>query len=563
MPADPGAVAGVLKKAKDASMASDRGQAAPVDSGAFDVWTHTAAAAEPRPGEAQATAEALADAPARSWERADGGAVADSAAMQASEALAQMELMAGLREPAEGETAPEGALGHLGATFDVLTRIEQIVSAPLAALPFPAFPALRVLDMDIGLPHAHTHPPNLVPPAPPVPFPSTGPVIPIPFLSGATRTLINAMPAARCGDMGLGVWCGGYFPMYEVFLGSSSVWIEGSRAGRLLVDITRHCMFTVPKPTDPPVGPMVGMTITASPNVLIGGVPMPSLLDLAMGKVMEALFKGVSKLAKRLKAARKSGDDLADLIPAHAQVDEFAREVWEKIPMRPSWKAQWERLKNAKHCRGSDAAAQRAWTHGKKKVDQLIRSGRIEIDTLDYDLERLVREDLYLVAANPVGYETIDRLARTPGRKVSITPKVNSKAVCSNTGDGMMRGGKPGPGCDSTVVYDPHKMGPGSPPDSTLHHELVHSANGAEGVATSAKIGPDGKALRDANGNHVPVPPDPLPQNPDFPASEADRQARASKIWTDHEEQLVITQHDNPYRDYYNLPARWGHRFSP
>ena len=62
------------------------------------------------------------------------------------------------------------------------------------------------------------------------------------------------MPAARCGDMGLGVWCGGYFPMYEVFLGSSNVWIEGNRAGRVGVDITKHCIFSAPKPNDPPTG---------------------------------------------------------------------------------------------------------------------------------------------------------------------------------------------------------------------------------------------------------------------------------------------------------------------
>ena len=57
MPADPGTVAGVLRKAKDASTGSNQGTA-PADSGAFDIWTHTAAAAEPRPGEARATAEA-------------------------------------------------------------------------------------------------------------------------------------------------------------------------------------------------------------------------------------------------------------------------------------------------------------------------------------------------------------------------------------------------------------------------------------------------------------------------------------------------------------------------
>ena len=114
------------------------------------------------------------------------------------------------------------------------------------------------MDTDIGLPHAHSHPPNLIPPAPPVPLPSAGPVIPIPYVSGAGTVLINDMPAGRCGDIGMGIWCGGYFPMFEIFLGSSSVWIEGARAARIGVDITKHCVFSAPKPNDPPLGPMIG-----------------------------------------------------------------------------------------------------------------------------------------------------------------------------------------------------------------------------------------------------------------------------------------------------------------
>ena len=200
----------------------------------------------------------------------------------------------------DGKT-PEGkdltTFQRVGAAFGLLTSIEQLITMPLGLIPFPALPALRILDMDIGLPHAHMHPPNLTPPNPvPVPLPSTGPVIPIPILSGASKVMINNMPAARCSDMGLGVWCGGYFPMYEIFLGSSNVWIEGNRAARVGVDITKHCIFTAPKPSDPPVGPMFGSTINCSPNVMIGGVPLPSLTSMAMGKMFKALFKGVGKV---------------------------------------------------------------------------------------------------------------------------------------------------------------------------------------------------------------------------------------------------------------------------
>lgn len=201
----------------------------------------------------------------------------------------------------------DGALATTGAVFGALTSAEQLISIPFSAIPFPALPAVRILDFAIGLPHAHSHPPNLIPPNPvPIPLPSFGPVIPIPFLSGAGTVLINGMPAGRCLDMGLGIWCGGYFPMFEIFLGSSSVWIEGMRAARIGVDITKHCVFSSFKvaPGDPPLGVPIGTTVTASPNVIIGGVPMPSLMAMAVGAAMKGAFKGLGKLAGAVKGAR-------------------------------------------------------------------------------------------------------------------------------------------------------------------------------------------------------------------------------------------------------------------
>src|SRR5262249_52675742 len=156
---------------------------------------------------------------------------------------------------AGGSGDSSGPLGLLGQAMGAVVAIEQQLSTSLNAVAkvLPSFPAVRIMDIDIGLPHAHDHPPNLIPPAPPVPLPSVGPIIPIPILSGANQTLINGLPAARCGDMGLGIWCGGYVPMYEVFLGSSNVWIEGARAARVGVDITKHCVFSSPEPSDPPM----------------------------------------------------------------------------------------------------------------------------------------------------------------------------------------------------------------------------------------------------------------------------------------------------------------------
>jgi uncharacterized Zn-binding protein involved in type VI secretion len=236
----------------------------------------------------------------RDWESSDFDGVRDGMSQQAGVVAEQA---ASIWNGTTPDGKPLSTFQRVGAAFGLLSSVEQLVTMPLGMIPFPALPALRIMDMDIGLPHAHMHPPNLTPPNPvPVPLPSTGPVIPIPILSGASKVVVNNMPAARCGDMGLGVWCGGYFPMYEVFLGSSNVWIEGNRAARVGVDITKHCIFSAPKPNDPPLGPMFGTTINCSPNVVIGGIPLPSLTSMAMGAAFKALFKGVGKV---LGAARR------------------------------------------------------------------------------------------------------------------------------------------------------------------------------------------------------------------------------------------------------------------
>lgn len=189
----------------------------------------------------------------------------------------------------------KGFMQHLGLALGTLTTIEQGLSALLSWIPFPAIPALHVLNMGVGLPHGHPHPPNLIPPAPPIPLPSIGPIIPIPILSGAANVLINGLPAARCGDLGLGIWCGGYFPMFEIFLGSSSVWLEGARAARVGIDVTKHCILSSGV-KDIPIGVPIGMTITASGNVMMGGIPMPSLTAIAM----KYIFKGIGKAVKAI-----------------------------------------------------------------------------------------------------------------------------------------------------------------------------------------------------------------------------------------------------------------------
>ena len=287
--------AGQLEQAKQQATAA--GQPAPKTS-PFDVLTHTGQGLAQRDLGDQIMASTPAGAMLGLFQTMSNPAHG-SAPSAIPAAMGQG--WDAVKTAAAGVGQAQGAMATVGAAFGTLVAFEQMLSMAFSAIPFPAFPAVRILDMDIGLPHAHMHPPNLIPPAPPVPLPSTGPVIPIPLLSGASKTLINGMPAARCGDIGLGIWCGGYFPMYEIFLGSSNVWIEGNRAARVGIDITKHCIFTSPKPSDPPVGPMIGFTVTSSANVLIGGIPMPSLLNMAMGKLFKALFKGLGKVFQAVR----------------------------------------------------------------------------------------------------------------------------------------------------------------------------------------------------------------------------------------------------------------------
>ncbi len=103
----------------------------------------------------------------------------------------------------------------------------------------PKFPAARLYgDLVLGWPHAHK-------PRPPtfgVPLPSLGPVI----CAGSLSVLINGLPTARVGDLGFGAWCGGLFPIFEVFTGSSHVFIGGSRPARQFIDFTHHCQEATP-----------------------------------------------------------------------------------------------------------------------------------------------------------------------------------------------------------------------------------------------------------------------------------------------------------------------------
>jgi uncharacterized Zn-binding protein involved in type VI secretion len=158
--------------------------------------------------------------------------------------------VAPLKEMATGEMEPPsnparafqqvgGAiLGATSLAMDVTNAGVAAVTSSLAAA-LPPFPAATLGSLYVGIPHAHLHPPSWVPPAPPIPLPSIGAVL----LGTCVQVLIGGMPAARAGDLGLAPTCGGFAPFFEIFLGSSKVFIGGARAARM-TDVCVACTKT-------------------------------------------------------------------------------------------------------------------------------------------------------------------------------------------------------------------------------------------------------------------------------------------------------------------------------
>ena len=248
----------------------------------------------------------------------------------------------------------------LGLPLQLLNDGFALMTSGISAL-LPPFPAATLGSAYMGPPHAHTHPPSLIPPAPPVPLPSIGAIL----LGTSIKVLINGLPAARCGDIGLAITCCGLIPMFEVKTGSSKVFIGGNRAARaidfclecapsssgmnglaiasfglgalasvagivadveergesladgdpamaaakaldaamsaaaLAMDVaTMAIKATLGK--DPGVPPAEGLIVMGSPTVLIGGFPCPAFPD-PMQKLFEKLK---AKFAKKPAAAK-------------------------------------------------------------------------------------------------------------------------------------------------------------------------------------------------------------------------------------------------------------------
>lgn len=126
--------------------------------------------------------------------------------------------------------------GAAGAVQDAMDMGFAALTAPLAAM-FPSLPSAPMGSIYIGVPHTHAHPPSLIPPAPPVPLPSFGPIM----LGNSVQVLIQGMPAGRAGDKGIAPTCCGFTPFFDIVLGSSNVFIGGKRAARI-GDMCQACV---------------------------------------------------------------------------------------------------------------------------------------------------------------------------------------------------------------------------------------------------------------------------------------------------------------------------------
>lgn len=265
------------------------------------------------------------------------------------------------RPPSPARTLQEG----LGKAMQIVSVPTEALNMGIARLTdgiskaLPSFPAATMGSLVVGLPHGHPHPPTFGVPLPPLGAVTAGCCVSV---------LIGGLPAARCGDIGLSPTCLGYLPGFEIFTGSSKVFIGGARAARA-IDVTMHCwppkgwlargaiaaltkaamaamkvMDAAGKVAtaagfvadsqeasaasaagdsatasayalsagmaaaqaaadavaaalgnvigkDPAVGPPVGMITLGHPQVLIGGFPMPSGMQVAMRKLSSAKFE--------------------------------------------------------------------------------------------------------------------------------------------------------------------------------------------------------------------------------------------------------------------------------
>ncbi len=209
-----------------------------------------------------------------------------------------------LRNPIAAVKKVSGAIDAVkGLPEKLYTNLVEtgvaVATNAIAAI-LPSVPAAQLGSLYVGVPHAHSHPPSLVPPAPPVPLPSMGAIA----LGTCVRVLVGGMPAARVGDLGMAPTCGGLAPYFVVFLGSSKVFIGGARAAR------QTDMCTVCSPGKPRT-PMGALALLSAGIDLVEG-----LEDAADTAAAKAEGSAAMAAAQVLGASMTAAQTVADAVAA-------------------------------------------------------------------------------------------------------------------------------------------------------------------------------------------------------------------------------------------------------
>lgn len=124
-----------------------------------------------------------------------------------------------------------GAVGVMALPMQLLQAGFAAATAELGQA--IELPAATIVTGHLGSLHMHAHPPMTM-------LPSFGMVT-----SGCTSVAIRGAPAARAGDIGLAFTCCTLSPVFQVYTGSSKVFIGGARAARVF-DVTKHCQAPTP-----------------------------------------------------------------------------------------------------------------------------------------------------------------------------------------------------------------------------------------------------------------------------------------------------------------------------
>jgi uncharacterized Zn-binding protein involved in type VI secretion len=137
------------------------------------------------------------------------------------------------------------------------------------------------------------------------------------MLGTCVRVLINSMPAARCGDIGLAPTCVGFTPFFQLKTGSSNTFIGGNRAARML-DICQVCATADPPKGNINAGKIMGAVGAAARGIQTAQTAMgyaAIALDAAEAVTESDPAMGPAKaLAAAMAAAQMAADKAAEAL---------------------------------------------------------------------------------------------------------------------------------------------------------------------------------------------------------------------------------------------------------